>query len=130
MAQRLIPIICEDCKTKRPITKGEKTILSQGLGADSVPKEVWYGEGCDKCLNTGYYSRMPVFEYWKKTDNVQSVIVNKGTQSDLLGAVKLQNFRSLYQFALQMVLNGLTTAEQVNKYLYQIDMEKDIEDFD
>lgn len=124
MAQRLIPAICKHCKVKRPITAKEVEILKETIKLEEIPKEMAEGKGCEHCDHTGYYDRVPVFEFWKTTGTVKNVIVNKGSHHELLGAVELQNFRSLNKFALLMALNGLTTIEQVEHYLYGMEFEE------
>lgn len=123
MAQRLIPALCNHCKYMRPVTAFERDIFKYHLPETKIPNQVADARGCQECDNRKFKGRIPVFEYWKNTSTVKNVILSGGSHNDILAAIKLQDFRSLYKFAIQMTLNGLTTLEQVERYLYGMDFD-------
>ena len=124
MAQRLLPAICPDCKEKRPTRSAEQEVFKHFLNMKSPPDEVAEGKGCDKCDQTGYFDRIPIFEYWGKTTGVRDALLNEASQEELLKALRHQSFRTLHEFGLQMVLNSLTTITQVERHLFGLDLKE------
>src|SRR4029079_11695170 len=63
LAQRLVRVLCPDCRRMAPLTKAkmgeDPRFLSIGLKAGDLVGEA---VGCERCGNTGYRGRMGVFE--------------------------------------------------------------------
>ena len=118
MSQRLIRAICPDCKSKRSISKKELAVFNHYLKSDLHTTQVAFGKGCAKCNNSGYHGRVPLFEYWKKTDEIRDVILQKNGISNLLPILKAKGFEGLGEYGLKMVAMGLTTVDEVENTLF------------
>src|SRR5438477_2015074 len=59
IAQRLVRLICKECKTEMP--EAEVRPLREEFG-DLVPDVLYHGTGCRDCQGTGYRGRQGVFE--------------------------------------------------------------------
>ena len=75
VAQRLVRILCDRCKTKRTLTASD-------LAADPRYRTLGFhaGEcihepaGCERCAGTGYRGRTGVFEIIEMTEDVRQLI--------------------------------------------------------
>ncbi|MFC1453272.1 GspE/PulE family protein, partial [Verrucomicrobiota bacterium] len=73
VAQRLVRIICEHCKTAYPPDR--QMLDSLGLGESDVEgREFHYGAGCSFCNETGYHGRRGIFEYLKVSEPIRQLI--------------------------------------------------------
>jgi type IV pilus assembly protein PilB len=116
-AQRLVRQNCKKCLDSRPITAHEAEVLQHSLGLTKLPATVTYGKGCSACGQSGYYGRLPVIEVWSKTPAIEVALSSGINTDELESLMKSEGFETFYQFALKMVLNGLTTVAEVQRSL-------------
>ena len=94
LAQRLARKLCVDCRTTRPATSEEKSLLKQyGIKNMNV---VYESHGCASCDNLGYKGRMGIFELLEISPELRSLISNN------------PQFDEIYQ---QAVTDGMKTLE-------------------
>src|SRR5207248_5578570 len=72
MAQRLVRLICPQCK--EPVGDDEVDTLKGQFG-DEVPDVLYRGRGCRNCQGTGYRGRQGVFEMMPVTDEVRALVL-------------------------------------------------------
>ena len=100
VAQRLIRVICDDCKK-------ELEVLPQTLIDLEVPAEevdgftVYGGEGCDKCSGTGYKGRAAIYEVMFLSDTLKEFILNGATTAEIKREAIQQGMKTLRQSALE-----------------------------
>ncbi|MDO9392031.1 MAG: GspE/PulE family protein [bacterium] len=110
MAQRLVRRICPNCRRERLSSPED----FEGFPAGERPDKIYYGEGCVDCRGTGYKGRIGIFEVMEMTDNLKSVLTtNTVNLNDIYRAAAADGMVSLKQVALQKMLEGLTTYEEV-----------------
>ncbi|UCD16163.1 MAG: Flp pilus assembly complex ATPase component TadA, partial [Candidatus Omnitrophota bacterium] len=73
LAQRLIRIICPDCKEKYA---PDKEVL-ENIGLKKEKIDFYRGRGCPECMNTGYKGRIGIFELLVIDDFLRNLIVTK-----------------------------------------------------
>jgi general secretion pathway protein E len=66
LAQRLLRVLCDNCKRTVPVTPGQATRIGRFLGGKS---QVYSAVGCQSCLKTGYRGRRALFELASPADN-------------------------------------------------------------
>ncbi|MBN1844720.1 MAG: Flp pilus assembly complex ATPase component TadA, partial [Sedimentisphaerales bacterium] len=112
MAQRLVRVICPDCKTacRTEPPAGERT---GAIDPAAAGRPVYTGAGCEHCLHTGYVGRTGIFEMLLVDPAIQDLIVQRAAAH----AIKQQAVRSgmllLRQDGLRQVAAGITTMEEV-----------------
>ncbi len=111
IAQRLVRLLCPDCKTSR--TMGESLAGQLGLTKGSARKKVYNGAGCASCLGTGFLGRSGVFEVIKVNDKIRPLIAVHESIETLEAAARKAKFMSLREAGVQKVLAGVTSAEEV-----------------
>jgi type II secretion system protein E len=110
VAQRLVRVICKECKEQVP--ESELTALRQRYGKQ-IPPVVYRGRGCQRCMGTGYRGRQGIFEMMMVTDNIRSMIVENASARELRRVANQQGMTSLRDDGFRHVANGVTTVEEV-----------------
>jgi type IV pilus assembly protein PilB len=112
IAERLVRKICEKCKT--PFEPSEGQLVELGLSPDDVKgKKLFYGQGCDKCNNTGYRGRTGVFEIMLFNDEMRDLIMNQASTSVLRAAAQKAGMKRLRDNGLAAIYDGITTIDEV-----------------
>lgn len=116
VAQRLARKICPSCRFSFTI-KGEEA-LKLFTGAEHYFKAdedvvLYRGKGCDACGNTGYRSRIGVYELLEISKDMESLIVQKKNSTDLLLGARKNGFMFLFEDGLDKVKSGMTTIEEL-----------------
>ena len=73
------------------------------------------GAGCPECFNTGYRGRAAIFEMLPMSREVRELISEKAKRSVIEEKLKSSSsgFVSMRENAIRMMLEGVTTAEEV-----------------
>lgn len=114
IAQRLVKKNCSRCL--EPVTIPDETLLQIGVKPADLPnfKNLKRGRGCTACNKTGLKGRVPIFEILRMTSEVRNSILKSDSPVDMKKkAIADGNFLSLRMSALDRLMNGLTTVEQV-----------------
>jgi type IV pilus assembly protein PilB len=113
LAQRLVRVLCNDCKEEDMTTSAEIDIL--GLDA---PKKLCRPKGCLKCSNTGYISRVGVYELMLVDPHIQKLINNRASDVEIKEyAIDTLNMPTLFQEAKNKVLSGITSMHEFQKII-------------
>ncbi|MDE6956009.1 MAG: hypothetical protein K2P18_09660, partial [Oscillospiraceae bacterium] len=80
------------------------------------PSPVYRGEGCGECFNTGYRGRTGVFEILSVTPAIRRAIHARSI-AQLEEAVKEADFQPILEDCRRLVLEGVTSAEEVHRVL-------------
>jgi type II secretory ATPase GspE/PulE/Tfp pilus assembly ATPase PilB-like protein len=110
VAQRLVRVICKECKEQVP--ESELTALRQRYGSQ-IPPVVYRGKGCQRCLGTGYRGRQGIFEMMMVTDDIRTMIVENASARELRRVANKQGMTSLRDDGFRHVARGSTTVEEV-----------------
>ncbi len=114
IAQRLVRKICENCKAPFEPTEGQLSELA--LTPDDIKgKKFYYGQGCDRCNNTGYRGRTGIFEIMTFNDEIRDLIMNQASTNVLRAAGQKAGMRLLRDNGLVTIYDGITTIDEVVK---------------
>lgn len=117
MAQRLVRMICPDCKeeyTPEPDSP-ERLFLKLAPEEDIT---LYRGIGCPHCNKTGYCGRMAIHEVMPVSRSVRDLI-NSNSGSDRLAAVAVkEGMLTMGQDGIAKAMDGLTTIEEVMRVAY------------
>jgi type II secretory ATPase GspE/PulE/Tfp pilus assembly ATPase PilB-like protein/ActR/RegA family two-component response regulator len=114
IAQRLVRKVCAHCAQKvgEALTPKE-TSLVERFGVRPVVRAI----GCDKCGNTGYSGRTPIDEVVTFTPAIAELVSYSAPSSALQRAASSAGMRSLREVGLEVVANGGTTLEEIDRVL-------------
>ena len=117
VAQRLVRLICKECRTPAPAADVEtlRAALKAGpvVGADGWDGRLYRGRGCRHCLGTGYRGRQGVFELMPVTDEVRQLILDRMPAGNIRAVATEQGMDNLRGDGWRLVLEGKTTVEEV-----------------
>ncbi len=112
MAQRLVRILCNDCK--EPYTPEPESLERLGLEPGDAKSAVFYRAGtCDKCFQSGYRGRMGIYEILVLNEKLQSMVLKTYDSHQLKREAVASGMTTLYQDGIRKVLQGVTTIEEV-----------------
>lgn len=114
VAQRLVRRVCPHCS--EPYTPTETDLKVLGLGRD-IRTDTWRkGRGCSMCFNSGFLGREAVVELIDVDDRIRDIIY-EGTMTQLQRYLREINYASFRKAAVEKVMTGLTTIQEVLRVL-------------
>ncbi len=114
LAQRLVRKICEDCKEEIDISP--QVLIDLGVPPKEVSDYFVYrgvGDGCKRCMGTGYKGRIAVYEVMKISEEIKEFILSGASALELKREAIRQGMKTLRQSALVKLKEGITTIEEV-----------------
>ena len=120
ISQRLVRRICPNCK--EAYEPSEDELLELGMPVKSGML-FYKGKGCPNCFHTGYRGRTAVFEMLEITSKVRAMISRRAGRDEIETELKKpeSGFVSLRKNALRLVLEGVTTGEEVLRVISEED---------
>ncbi len=116
VAQRLVRKVCQYCKYETDATPEDIAIIGEG-----IPK-IWRGKGCKVCSNTGYKGRISIHEMVYIDKHLKRMIANGADSEEMTKYAKeSQGMQFLLDSAIELVKEGVTTPEEVQKIAYYSD---------
>ncbi len=117
LAQRLVRIICNNCKEEY-IASGESLQNINITAKMATGKKIYRGKGCPSCIETGYRGRTGIFELMILDDTVRNKILNTFDAKAIRHTAIEQGMKTLLQDGARKVLKGITTIEEVFRVTY------------
>jgi general secretion pathway protein E len=105
LAQRLVRLICPECKT--PVAAGEGGAAGAAMGS------VFMGRGCEACAHTGYRGRTGIYELFAVDDTIRRLILQRADAATLRSGALKQGMQTLAADGWAKVAAGLTTPQEV-----------------
>lgn len=128
IGQRLVRKVCPNCRQLKTATdkelgriKKEISNLSQevmkknNVPAISSALKIPKAKGCSACNNTGYKSRVAIFEFFLVDDEMEGFLANSPNVAQLKQKAKQKEMVTMKQDGIIKVLQGITTLEEVEK---------------
>jgi type IV pilus assembly protein PilB len=117
MAQRLVRVICENCKRPKNFTAAElkEAGLEPAAWANVVLSE---GVGCLECSGTGFHGRTAICELLDLTDRIREMIVDRRPTSEIKRIAREEGMITLRESGLAKIRAGMTTVKEINKVTF------------
>ena len=114
IAQRLVRVICENCKEEVKIKNEKFKAEGVNLGKEIT---VYRGRGCKMCNHSGYSGRLGIYEILVVTEEIKTLIMQK-VSSDIIKkkAVEL-GMHTFMQDGWSKILAGVTTIEEIMRVI-------------
>ncbi len=130
-AQRLVRKLCSYCKKPAKISDVLQAILR--INRITIPGDVecvYVKQGCPECNETGYSGRMALMEMCPIDAELGELVSTNAPQSKMREVAFHKGVMTLYQQALQQVLAGATSQDEVACLAYTAlsEDDADIED--
>ena len=117
MAQRLLRRLCPNCK--REVERPPVPALKKAGFTDADLAQNWKlyrPVGCDSCRGKGFKGRVGIYEVMPVSDEMQKVIMNNGTEVDIMNMAYQEGMVDLRRAGLMKVMQGLTSLEEVTAH--------------
>ncbi len=112
IAQRLVRVICEQCK--EPYTPTELELKGLGVAAEQISRaQIFKGRGCSACGMSGYKGRKGIFEIFVLKDELLDMVYRKATADELRAKARELGMRTLREDGVRKIIAGITTPEEV-----------------
>jgi general secretion pathway protein E len=111
LAQRLVRVLCTQCREPHQLTRPEMVELE--IGDAGPAPAVYRAKGCPACFQTGYLGRTAIYELLEIDDEVRQLIM-KGADASMIKALAVRKgMRTLRQDGADKVLAGVTSVDEV-----------------
>ena len=110
ISQRLARRICQTCK--KQVEVDETTLGYFGYTRDTSPP-FFKGQGCDRCGGTGYKGRVGLYELLGMSDELKRAVASGANTSVITELAVRNGMKSLKQYSMILMAEGLTTVEEV-----------------
>jgi len=108
LGQRLVRKICPECKEAYTDAEGQAKIL--GL-PEKTPS--YFGKGCEACRQTGYVSRIGIFELFTVNEEVRKMIESGATDELISEEIKKKGYVPMIEDGRKKILEGQTSMNEV-----------------
>jgi len=120
LAQRLVRVNCKGCKGPEKIPAS--LLAEAGFDVTGLGEfvELQKGSGCKACDDTGYESRIGIFELLDIDDAMRHLIVKTADATVLKAEAVRSGMRTLKQDGWSKVLAGLTSPDEVLRVTQEV----------
>jgi type IV pilus assembly protein PilB len=131
MGQRLMRVICSDCKTEERVDVATQANLEKLFTLDKLIEvlkresivdskiktfsdlKFYKGKGCEKCNMTGYRGRISIHEILEVTPQIAEMIIKRSSSQELQDASEKNGMVLLWQDGFIKAVQGQTTIEEI-----------------
>ncbi len=113
MAQRLVRVICENCKVVNENPDPHYLRLLRITPDELRNRPVYKGAGCPRCQNTGYRGRLAIFEMLQMNNQIRELAFARAPASELRKAARNSGMKTLLEDGKRKVFKGVTTCDEV-----------------
>jgi type IV pilus assembly protein PilB len=111
MGQRLIRLLCKECK--EPYEPTETELRMVGLSSTEIADQVLYRPvGCPKCTD-GYKGRCGIYELLEMSSELRDMTFKKLPSKDIRAKARSEGMVALQEDAVRKLLSGITTIEEI-----------------
>jgi len=116
-AQRLIRLVCPSCAEDEQPTA--ELLAASGLSPETARGYRFrVGRGCGQCRGSGYRGRKAIAEYLVMNDELRELILSRESIRNLKAAAAKNGTKLLREAALELVKNGETTLQEINRVTF------------
>lgn len=112
LAQRLVRVICKECKA--PLRPEAALLQEIGFPVEAgKPTVVYEGKGCKNCNATGFMGRVGIFELMLMNDDIRRLTITNSESNELRRQAIRDGMRTLRDDGWLKVIDGTTTISEV-----------------
>jgi len=116
IAQRLVRKLCPNCKAPYKAEDNDKMILNL-----DKPVQLYRAVGCPACQNSGYRGRTAIHEVMMVGREHRNIIARGGSAEEIREVAVRQGMVDLYESCRRLVLDGVTTIQEMVRTVYARD---------
>jgi len=115
LAQRLVRLLCVDCKQAYMPTEEELVEIGISMKEvrDSTGGMLFRPIGCNTCNNTGYRGRKGIYEMMVVDDEIRQLVLKNVDSGTIKKEAVKKGMRTLIEDGARKVLRGLTSVAEI-----------------
>lgn len=113
IAQRLIRLICQNCKMEIDPAKNDLIPFLHLTPEEQKEIRLFKGKGCAVCNNTGYKGRSGLYEVLPIDQAIQELIISKAPPFTIKSKAVADGMDTLRSAGIKKMIAGLTTIDEV-----------------
>ncbi|MBN1803778.1 MAG: type II secretion system ATPase GspE [Sedimentisphaerales bacterium] len=113
MAQRLIRVICPNCKTLCGPQDQMLSLLNEKDKTSLADRQLYKGCGCESCIQTGYTGRTGILELLVIDDDIKELTTKRADSHVIKQVAVEKGMSTLREDGLRKALAGQTTLDEV-----------------
>jgi general secretion pathway protein E len=110
MAQRLVRLLCQECK--QPVTAGRPERQQLGIDQEGPEITIYKAAGCEHCNYMGYRGRTGIYELIEVDDALRTMIYDGESEQSMLQLAR-QRYPGIEVDGQRRVLAGETSLEEL-----------------
>ena len=114
VAQRLVRKVCTSCSELKKINPN-KNHLAASFGVKEARIISNKNKNCPICNGTGYKGRVGIYEVMKVNEVIRELIMKQANADQIREQAFEKSGRSLLMYGMNLVKNGMTTIEEVER---------------
>ena len=116
LAQRLVRVLCPDCRQPHEATEGELELLRMPTTEKAT---IYTHEGCEHCNHSGYVGRRGIYELIEINEAVRGMIHDGASESEIEREARRLT-PSIHSDGRKLVLEGVTTLDEVLRVTQEV----------
>lgn len=113
IAQRLVRLLCQECRRPTPATPGQEAKLGLTLGAATF----YAATGCTSCNQKGYVGRRAVYEILSVDETMRELIALRASPDKIHQQSVQRGMTTMIENAVRMAREGETSLDEVLRIL-------------
>ncbi len=109
MAQRLVRLLCNECKESYTPDAAECALLH--LDATNPP-QLFHARGCALCNKSGYRGRTGIYEFIEIDDRLRTMIHERASEQNMVAYARTRS-PGIVEDGYRRIVSGQTTVEEV-----------------
>ncbi|MCR4775544.1 MAG: GspE/PulE family protein [Saccharofermentans sp.] len=116
VSQRLVRRVCTNCREAIEPDEYDVQMLRLEPG-----QKIYHGKGCSECNEKGYKGRIAIHEIVVMTKKMKALLERRASEEDMRQLAVTEGTQMLQESARALVLEGITTVDELNRVAYTID---------
>ena len=124
LAQRLVRVLCSECKKEVVPTAAEKEKIDRILKTIKIPEyaqmkseKIWQAVGCAVCHDLGFKGRIGICEGILMNNEIEKVVRENPSEREIAAAAEDQGLLNMQQDGVVKVLKGVTTLDELERVI-------------
>jgi type II secretory ATPase GspE/PulE/Tfp pilus assembly ATPase PilB-like protein len=112
VAQRLVRVLCKECKYPYTPDAMERKLLGIDAQQDIT---LYRAAGCDACNHQGYKGRLALMELFKLDYDLDDLISHRASAREIRETAIAKGFRPLAMDGIRRILEGTTSLAEISR---------------
>lgn len=116
VAQRLVRMLCKNCRQLYEPSKGELELIKPyliNLDGNVSNLKLYRAKGCEMCHNHGYLGRTAICEIMTMTRDIRDLIMDDASVHEIKRLARKEGMTTLFEAGLKKVLKGTVSMEEL-----------------